>query len=169
MSCPSNSHSPSASAAPSACQCNAGFNGPNGGLCQACGEGKYKKLVGAGGCTDCEAGKFSVKSGRVSDCDLCEANTWSDTIGAMSSASCMQCPSVRCFFFSLGTHWHTHLILLLFSAPADLSVIHIGVYRAHARVVLRYHPHYAGFSLTARLDKGGRLRGRVWSRLCFQS
>ena len=68
--------------------------------------------------------------------------------------------------------WYTlahSLDPVLFSAPAYLSVIHIGVYRAHARVVLRYHPHYAGFSLTARLDKGGRLRGRVWSRLCFQS
>ena len=33
--------------------CNAGYTGPNGGLCTACEAGKYKDSPGAGACTAC--------------------------------------------------------------------------------------------------------------------
>ena len=38
------------------CTCNAGFTGPNGGTCTACGAGTYKAVSGAGSCSDCPSG-----------------------------------------------------------------------------------------------------------------
>ncbi len=73
-SCPRNSSSPSGSSALTACQCNAGFSGANGGTCSACGAGSYKATVGSVACT------------------LCGANTYSTSNASISATSCLACP-----------------------------------------------------------------------------
>jgi hypothetical protein len=71
--CPSNSNSPIASVALTACICNVGFTGPNDGACTACVAGKYKIATGSAVCADCAA------------------NTFSSVTGATSSAVCASC------------------------------------------------------------------------------
>jgi len=58
--CPANSNSLAESSAATACRCNAGWTGPNGGLCTQCEAGKFKALVGSMQCDDCVAGKYST-------------------------------------------------------------------------------------------------------------
>jgi hypothetical protein len=55
----------------------------------ACVAGKY--VVGAG-CTDCEAGKFSVNLDSPS-CAGCLPGTYSTTVRATSASVCLMCPS----------------------------------------------------------------------------
>ena len=76
------------------CLCMVGFTGPDGGICRACGAGKYKTIAGSSKCSYCEAGKFSGQTGRSSGCDLCSLNTFSAEIGANSSKACTSCPEV---------------------------------------------------------------------------
>ena len=45
-SCPDNANAPQGSAALSACSCNAGYTGANGGACSACPAGAYKDISG---------------------------------------------------------------------------------------------------------------------------
>jgi len=93
LACPSYSNSPSASASLSICTCNVGFTGPDGGLCAACGAGKYKTLTGSAACTDCGAGKYSTSTGAISSavCTDCGAGKYSTITGAISSAACTDC------------------------------------------------------------------------------
>ena len=72
--CPSNSSSPGASIALTACQCDTGFSGPNGGTCTACVAGSYKTTVGSVSCT------------------LCAVNTYGTAVAAISITSCVACP-----------------------------------------------------------------------------
>ena len=48
------------------CTCNVGYTGPDGGPCTACVPGKYKGLVGAGSCDDCDTGKISSSPAAAS-------------------------------------------------------------------------------------------------------
>jgi len=57
--CPAFSTSPSHSTAASACVCNVGHTGADGGPCSACAAGKYKTTTGSVACTLCIPGKFS--------------------------------------------------------------------------------------------------------------
>jgi hypothetical protein len=75
LACPANSNSASSSSAITACTCNAGSTGPNGGPCAACVAGKFKTLTGIATCTDCGAG------------------TYSTAVGASGSSTCIACPS----------------------------------------------------------------------------
>ena len=92
--CPVNSHSTL-----DTCTCNAGFAGPNGWNCNACGPGKYS--VGeqlfcscnagtygpsGGDCTSCPSGKFSI--GGQTSCTECQAGTYSMT----AQTTCTICP-----------------------------------------------------------------------------
>jgi hypothetical protein len=43
LACPADSTSPSISAAETACRCNAGYTGPNGGPCAPCKPGEYSQ------------------------------------------------------------------------------------------------------------------------------
>ena len=52
-SCPVNKISPVSSSAIDACTCNAGFTGPDAGVCSGCVVGKYKTSIGSAACTDC--------------------------------------------------------------------------------------------------------------------
>ena len=52
-------HENAASDASGDCACNAGYTGPNGGTCTACGAGKYKDATGPAACTACPASSVS--------------------------------------------------------------------------------------------------------------
>eukprot|EP00961_Rhodomonas_salina_P261541 3535005-Rhodomonas_salina.1 len=55
--CPSSSSSsPMRSDDVTDCVCNAGYTGPDGGTCEACGVGTAKAVNGSSACVDCEAG-----------------------------------------------------------------------------------------------------------------
>ena len=58
IACPPNSCSPADSIDITACQCNAGYTGPNGGTCSQCLAGTYKVGLGPASCTVCPAGKY---------------------------------------------------------------------------------------------------------------
>lgn len=57
VNCPSDSSSPQESTDISACTCNAGFTGPDGGTCSACSEDTYKDVTGNSACTPCPSGQ----------------------------------------------------------------------------------------------------------------
>jgi hypothetical protein len=73
-SCPSDSVSPGGSMTLTACICNIGFTGANGGVCSACAAGSYKPTTGSIACT------------------FCGVDTYSTTVAAVSIASCVACP-----------------------------------------------------------------------------
>jgi len=103
-SCPSNAFSPQGSTFLGACKCNAGWAGPDGGVCAQCAVGKYKEVVGSGPCTACEGGSTSALGSiqRTAckciagwtgpdggPCQACLAGTYKATDG---SAACTTCP-----------------------------------------------------------------------------
>ena len=51
--CDPNAQALAGSTSATACQCNAGFSGPNGSPCVACAAGKYKAAAGPMACTQC--------------------------------------------------------------------------------------------------------------------
>jgi len=89
--CPSNSSSPSASIASTACQCNAGFSGPNGGSCIVCAAGTFKAVTGSAACDACVAGKFSTATGQSSSatCQNCLAGTYATLTGSTVCENCL--------------------------------------------------------------------------------
>ena len=92
LGCPSSSNSAASSSSIAECACNAGFTGPNGGVCTSCIAGKYKTSSGSLSCTDCLSGTYSQVSGAssVSVCSGCLAGTYSGVAGA---SACTSCPS----------------------------------------------------------------------------
>ena len=67
--CPVNSFAGPGSGSQTNCNCNAGYTGPNGGLCLACAAGQYKNATGAGMCVSCPVGSSSPNaSSSVSNC-----------------------------------------------------------------------------------------------------
>ena len=85
LACPSNANAPVSSSASAACTCNAGFTGPNGGVCSGCVAGKYKDVTGSGVCSSCPGGTYSTTVGATvsSVCIVCPVNS---TSAASSSA-----------------------------------------------------------------------------------
>ena len=64
--CPGNSNSPNAS---SACTCNAGFSGQDGGMCTVCAADTFKNTSGSAACTPCSRGTSAVAGSSVCVCD----------------------------------------------------------------------------------------------------
>ena len=89
VSCPANSNSPLASQAFTACTCNAGFTGPDGGTCTACTAGKYKIAAGSAACSDCAVGTYSTTPGATlaTTCLACPANS-NSPISSSALAAC---------------------------------------------------------------------------------
>ena len=77
QACAPNANAPAGSGHSTACTCNAGSSGPDGGNCTQCLPGKYKVAAGAdpNECSECTTGKYSP------------------TVGAASSSVCQQCPA----------------------------------------------------------------------------
>jgi hypothetical protein len=69
--CPSDSTSPPGSQVISACQCNPGFTGPDGGSCAACAIGSAKDFIGAVACTVCTAFNEYTSATGTPDCQTC--------------------------------------------------------------------------------------------------
>ena len=87
LSCADNSSSVAGSSVVTACVCNAGASGPNGGPCALCVAGKYKTVSGTSVCLNCSANTFSTVTGAtsISACSNCGANSQSGG----SSAACV--------------------------------------------------------------------------------
>ena len=95
--CPAHSHSPAGATSQDACACNAGYR-DSSGVCVACSAGTYKESSGATECIQCAAGKFGTggqAQASSNSCQNCPLNTWSDTQGAHSSATCTACDGNR--------------------------------------------------------------------------
>lgn len=83
--CPGNSTSPLKSTAATACTCNAGYTGANGGPCSACAAGSYKTATGSAACTSCPA-----VSGA--NCASCATSNWCACTG-YTGDTCTACVS----------------------------------------------------------------------------
>ena len=74
LQCPADSWAnATGSSARSACLCNVGFTGADGGPCTACVAGKYKNTTGSALCEDCGTGKYSGQVGAETEsvCTIC--------------------------------------------------------------------------------------------------
>ena len=90
--CPASTTSPIASTSSTACislACNAGYTGPDGGVCSPCVAGKYKIATGSAACTNCGTGTYSTTAGATAaaTCLACPANSNSPA-GSTAAASC---------------------------------------------------------------------------------
>ena len=65
--------SPAASLEVTACQCNAGFSGPDGGTCARCSANEYKAGLGPAACTPCPANSVAAAGSTVHTACLCDA------------------------------------------------------------------------------------------------
>ena len=83
--CPTGSSSPAGSTATTACTCNDGFTGPDGGACGACEAGKYKAASGSDECGECLAASYSEAG--ASACSSCPANSNSPA-GSKTNTAC---------------------------------------------------------------------------------
>jgi len=103
--CPIHSNSIPGSSVYTACTCNAGYTGPNGGPCNTCpinsnspgGNTTCTCNIGASGldgenCSLCYTGTYKTTSGDAL-CTNCTAGTYSAIIGAASSVVCQNCPA----------------------------------------------------------------------------
>ena len=102
--CPVNSIALEGSNALTACQCNSGFTGPDGGPCTACLEGSYKDSPGSQGCTPCSNHMTSsLASSTVAQCQClpgytgtnggscspCSAGSFKASQGETSCSACL--------------------------------------------------------------------------------
>jgi hypothetical protein len=96
-SCPLGKTSLPGSTAESNCRdtlkCNAGYTGPDDGICTECAAGSYKATVGSVSCTLCLAGKYSTLTGQSSSgtCQDCAAGKYATATGQSSSSTCQDC------------------------------------------------------------------------------
>lgn len=79
MPCPQNSSSLAGSSSVSACTCNSGYEGVDGGPCVACVAGTFKATTGDASCQSCAADTYS--SAAATSCVACGADS-SATVGS---------------------------------------------------------------------------------------
>ena len=82
--CQQNAHS---LAGGSACKCNAGYEGSDGGNCTGCRMGSMKSYFGAHPCVKCAAGNYSNTTATTA-CMECLVGTFSTTSGSTMCSSC---------------------------------------------------------------------------------
>ena len=90
LPCPAQMSSSEGSISITACSCQAGYTGQNGGECMPCVAGKYKTIQGSSDCIQCQLGKYRDETAATS-CLNCPAGKYSGDVGAISSA-CVACP-----------------------------------------------------------------------------
>ena len=102
--CPDNSYATTMeNVDATACKCNAGYTGPDGGPCVACEADTYKTESGDAACTSCAANSVSPAASTTEDacicdtgyelgtgCQACEAGHYKSVKG---SAACTDCPA----------------------------------------------------------------------------
>ena len=88
--CPSYSHSPVSSDRLTACLCDMGYTGNDGGPCAVCPAGKFKETNGSAPCTQCSEGKYSTDAGRTSQsaCSTCPSHA-SSRLGSGELVRCL--------------------------------------------------------------------------------
>lgn len=91
LSCPENTHSEIGSSTLGSCTCLPGYNGMAGTECTACGVGTYTLATGSETCIGCEMGRYRTSEGPGT-CSGCASNTYSQTTGATSPETCIDCP-----------------------------------------------------------------------------
>lgn len=106
VTCPQHSTSAAQSEAQSSCLCNAGYTGPDGGACEACGFGSYKSEVGNAACASCAPGQYTAATGSDSSgaCLNCELGTFLEVAGAVCDA-CPPGPSNSVFLRFNDCQW----------------------------------------------------------------
>jgi hypothetical protein len=75
LGCPAETSSLPGSGSKTGCICNAGYSGPDGGICSACTNGQYKDVNGSSACSECPR------------------NTFSSSFAATSKSTCISCPA----------------------------------------------------------------------------
>jgi hypothetical protein len=92
------------SSALSECKCDAGYSGPDGKSCSACGPGKFKKDQGARDCSVCTAGTHcscqvdplrpdaQECTNPCKQCDACAVNYYQNQYG---QKDCVACPKIN--------------------------------------------------------------------------
>ena len=103
IKCASNATSSEGSGAITACKCNPGFSGPDGGICSECAAGSYKDWLGNRSCSPCEPLSDSEPASQLCSCNagstgadqwscvLCPAGSYKTTRG---SVPCTACPAL---------------------------------------------------------------------------
>ena len=100
--CPSHAISSSGSIVLTACMCNIGYSGPDGGLCRACTRGTFKHHLGNSVCVDCPFGSTSDEgSDNITDCE-CSAG-YTGRNGVSWSVNGVSCDICRAGTFKLTT------------------------------------------------------------------
>ena len=101
--CTHHSTSSEGSGAITACKCNPGFSGPDGGICSECAAGSYKDWLGNRSCSPCEPLSDSEPASQLCSCNagstgadqwscvLCPAGSYKTTRG---SVPCTACPAL---------------------------------------------------------------------------
>ena len=84
--CDPNAFSLAGSIADTACLCNIGFSGPDGGECTACAKGTFKNVTGDADCLPCAANTFANLT-AMTRCHDCVADS-SSTPGSDSVEDC---------------------------------------------------------------------------------
>jgi len=74
---------------PEECDCDKGFTGTHGLLCNRCEAGTFKSDIGNATCTACSEGKYTSNSSN-SDCYACEVGKYNPFV---NMTFCLQCPS----------------------------------------------------------------------------
>ena len=85
--CPAHSSSPEGSERATACTCDAGYSGPDGGPCAACVSGTYKDGPGSAACGVCGDNMYSYGGQVHNDCLYCPLGSTS-TSGSKSVFDC---------------------------------------------------------------------------------
>jgi alpha-tubulin suppressor-like RCC1 family protein len=92
--CPPNMTSPSGSMKQTDCRCNAGYSGPDGGLCTPCPTGTFKEYTGGGTCATCPPNEYQDNTGSQT-CEQCvsncEAGKYLNGCGGDYSGTCNPC------------------------------------------------------------------------------
>jgi len=86
--CPVNSSPLIGSTIMTSCQCNAGYQGPDGGECLPCAAGTFKLGLGST-CSDCPDGTYGTQPDNA--CIKCPHGKYNLVPGAASSDMCLSC------------------------------------------------------------------------------
>ena len=154
LGCTANSMSPVSSSTITACQCNAGFNGPNGGTCTQCGINHYKAGLGPASCTSCLAGfHSSAGSTDVTACVQCPAGTYfgasTNLARACGSADNSYCPVIGSgleYWESLGNDGDFNTMMGTYPVwPSPESTYRIDFGQTRSLQRIRFYNRISGF------------------------
>jgi len=88
--CPDGSNAAEKSTNLTACKCNAGWTGPDGGPCAECAMGKFRSEIGSGECASCVTGTYLDETGHddAGDCKLCPLDSGNNAAASTAQTDC---------------------------------------------------------------------------------